>query len=237
MRIRKNADFSILNDMDGILSSEEYISLFSPIKKKAQYNPATKSPLQYEPAEMTDETGANVYAPDVPEESYEKQVSVEDVKKVLNNILSDASFADPSTKAAASSVAYQGRVSEAEVQALSRFFPGVSLDKLKEAFDAFVRQPKQASVSNVIPVVVKIANTLSNMGFELSELAADRLLQTITVEAKSKIKAKKDEDEKKGNKKVDKKVDKKDLKAPSPPKKVDQKELKESKKNCPPKKY
>ena len=232
MRVKNNDfDMSILGEMDSIMSSKEHQEIFSPIKKEAQFNPGGSFPGGGVAGGVAKEMSQNqldaAKIPTQPTTITPPALTPEYIKSILQDILT--SPVAPNVQAAAQQ-ALKGTVNAGSVTVLLPHFPGQNAQSLESAIKGLAS--KVASVSTVIPVIVKIADQLGKMGFELSELVADKLLQTITIEAKAKVV----EQDKKGKKvKVDEKGKKDEPKKEKTPKdkaKTDEKNAPKDKGKC-----
>ncbi len=231
MRVTNNFDESILGEMDQIMGSEEHKNIFSPMVKQAQAAGeaagAAVSPsaggagaLVAKPPTSTNEqfhANKKNLAGDMPTVSSPEVASLGAVKAKLQEVAGT-----PGAHGTAAQAILGGHAGPGAGELLKGHFPGQDPAKLDQLFKqlkpaAPPAAPTTASVSNVLPTIVKIADALGEMGYELSELAADNLIQTITIEAKAKVtkeekakadkKAKDDEEKAKKGKKEAPKAD------------------------------
>ena len=200
MRVKSNFDESILHDMNTIMNSEEHKNVFSPLVKSAQEQTKVDSAVGDTANNMNKHFNKDLArrtAPTNVRNLNQDELGVQDnavaqtapstnMTAVLNNI---AQGLNPN-HAAAARAALSGNVGPGTGQVLLSYFktqnPGLTPEKLEEQLRS-LSTAKKANVSSVIPVILKVANTLGALGFEESEAIADKLIQTITVEAKAKV--------------------------------------------------
>jgi len=200
MRVTNNFDDSILVEMNDIMNSEEYKKIFSPLVKSASGDPNSMDHLTQE----TVNTGNKLLNKDMnsrpqatnvrnldqselgprdTETPETAQAAPSNIKSVLTNIAQGIN----ASHAAAAQAVLSGKVNPGAGQVLLSYFksqnPRLTSEQLEQQFKSL----KTASVSSIIPVILKVANTLGALGYTQSEAVADRLIQSITVEAKAKV--------------------------------------------------